>query len=279
MKLCVFSSICIDKNHCLRSSIRSFHPWGEWESWTVEAHLFTNCASKLPENCLKGWTVHEIPEEAKGLYARKMARYIKLNPEKVLPSCDWSLWLDSNFVPKIHPAKFLCQKLLKKKPNVKFFCIPSNSFKCVYKEILHGKAHKLDPNPKSFDRQLYHTKKVGVPRNWLAVQTGILYRQHHVLEEFNKLWWNELNAFTVRDQFSVISALWQMKISVASFRIREAFKILRKKGNHSYNAKRQSKKKDKKKDKKEMKSKMKSKLNKMAISKKILGKIFRKIRR
>lgn len=274
MKLCVFSAICIDESHCQRSSIRAFNQWGKWKSWRVEGHLFTNCASRLSKDSLKGWIVHDIPEEAKGLYARKMARYIKLNPEKVLPPCNWSLWLDSNFYPKIHPAQFLSQRLLKNKPKINFFCIPSNHFRCVYREIQHGKAHKLDPNPKAFDKQLVHTRKVGVPPNWLAVQTGLLYRKFSVLKDFNELWWKELNAFTVRDQFSVVSAIWQKKIDVASFKWKEAFKTLKKKGDHSYKTSKPSKKKKSLKVavKKEVKITVESKKRKRVAIKKKLGK-------
>lgn len=234
MKLCIYSAICSDKDHSLRANLSPMMPWKEQNGWTVEAHLFTNSLQKIPKSSLSGWIVHDIPEEAKNLFGRKMARYIKLHPDDLLPECDWSLWIDSKVNLKVHPAIFL-QFLLKKKPRTRIFCQPAlRRFKCVYDEIRHGRDACLDPDPKSFNRQIIHTHKVGVPRNWRCVQTPVLYRKYGELKFFNDLWWNELDRFTVRDQYSIISVMWQTKEPVDLFRADSLCRFTKTYGTHCY---------------------------------------------
>ncbi len=215
-KLCLYTAVCVDKNHILRGILQKMPNYLPQDGWVIEAHVFTNCPHLLPKEAT-GWTVHPVPPEAKKLYARKMARYIKLNPEKVLPPCDWSLWVDSRvrLLPEKHPVKTLVF-LQRREAHALLFCLPPLSrYKCVYKEIIDGEKRRLDPNPSAFRRQLAHTRKVGVPKNWLCVQTTILYRKWCPrMNAFNEKWWDELNRFTVRDQFSIISVLWQTKIKV-----------------------------------------------------------------
>lgn len=148
--------------------------------------------------------------------SQRVARYFKLQPHKVLPPHDISIWFDCCLSLKISSyAKFAADNLLGRCLDMVSYRHPKRT--CLYDEGAACMSQNLD-NGITIKRQMNFYKKQGLPLNFGLFDTGFLIRRNtSKMVEFNDLWYKELKKGSKRDQLSHSYVLWQTGIKISSF--------------------------------------------------------------
>lgn len=161
--------------------------------------------NKLTSNI---WDIRQLPKETESLTQVKKQRYTKVNPHKVLPEYELSIWVDANIDILGDLNAFINEHCNNQTANV---YIPSHpKRKCIYSEASAVKALKKDSNS-IVDSQMARYRDEGFPSNYGLPQSGIILRRHNQ-EDCKKLmnaWWEEINKGSQRDQLSFSYALWK----------------------------------------------------------------------
>lgn len=163
--------------------------------------------SDRPQPHLKCWKTKIISLSELNSDPQRVARYIKLNPHLFLPKGHKiSVWVDSCYQIKVFNfISFINQNLRDK--DICLFRHPKRN--CVYEEIDVCNKKKLDYSIK-FQQQKEEYLKEGLPYNFGLYHTAVLVRRNNKeIENFNKLWWKELNIYSKRDQISFSYCLWK----------------------------------------------------------------------
>jgi hypothetical protein len=171
----------------------------------VDVHVFTD-TPELYAN-YPTYTIHKI-NPLKGRAARLMARKVKIiypNTHPVLNKYDVLVWADANIQLK-YPVANIVKKM---KTDVLFV---EHGRNCLYDEgeacINLGKDTKETILP-----QLQKYRADNVPEKMGMVATGIMIRKlTDNIKQFNLTWYNEVKNHSIRDQVSVIYALYKTGI-------------------------------------------------------------------
>jgi len=147
------------------------------------------------------------------LDSRKLARYIKVNPHIVLPKHDINIWIDHCFIPKFTNVNELFKKMeFTKDKNIMIF--PHSWRKCIYEESKKVLEQKLD-SKLVVENQMLKYREEGFPKNFGLFETGFMVRRNvDKVNEFNNIWWNEINNGSGRDQLSNMYASWKTSLVV-----------------------------------------------------------------
>jgi len=158
---------------------------------------------------LPGWHV-EVMCDVKN--PRKMARYIKTHSHKLFPDADITIWKDARLGFK-HPLRFFIDELADN--DICFTKHPCRS--CAYDEAEACKELKLD-DTKVIDKQVTRYKKEAFPKDYGLIETGITIRKNTPeIAEFNELWWDEIDNYSIRDQISCTYCLWKLGIKYSKY--------------------------------------------------------------
>ena len=84
----------------------------------------------------KIWEINHIDFLDSKLDPRKKARFLKLNPHKVLPKHDISIWIDSCYRPKFIDVKKMLDEI---NFNESVMCYKHNERNCIYEESKNSK--------------------------------------------------------------------------------------------------------------------------------------------
>jgi len=140
----------------------------------------------------------------------KSARYYKiLNLEgyNVHEENNISIWLDSNIKIKCDLKAFVNKWIA----NVDMVFM-EHGRDCIYEEMDACIERKKD-TVENIERQRKFYLKRGYPKHAGMVGTGIIIRKLRGYDELDKFlmesWWNEVERFSHRDQFSFNYALWK----------------------------------------------------------------------
>lgn len=146
--------------------------------------------------------------------SRKLARYIKVNPHIVLPKHDVSIWIDHCFTPRFKDTNELFKNIsFTKDKNIMIF--PHSWRKCIYTESKEVLRQRLD-STEVVDSQMLRYRKEGFPENFGLFETGFMVRRNNdKVNEFNTVWWNEINNGSGRDQLSNMYASWKTSLEVS----------------------------------------------------------------
>jgi len=216
-KVCVFTAITFDKGKPGRASPCNFPELDNFK-WKCEAYLFTNDVNRVKN--AKGWKIVELDSSlCKKYHTRKIARYVKTHPHTLLPECDVSLWIDGNIVLK--PTFIdLIDKFCQSSFDFQSICHPNRQSTFDELRICHSK--KMDPRPINFINQKVFYTMERFPDKQGLYETKIVFRRStEMMSHFNDLWWNIINRFTVRDQCSVMFALWKLNVVHNSLHYRD----------------------------------------------------------
>jgi len=123
------------------------------------------------------WDVRQVPSDFPTDEARRNARYYKVNPHKLFPEYDISVWVDSNInvVGDFTPLLQSPSKLQTYNHNDPFISDPRN---CIYqegqvvKDLLKDEISIVNKQISTYLRENYP------PGNGLA-STGIIVRHHN----------------------------------------------------------------------------------------------------
>ena len=158
------------------------------------------------------WEVNHIDFVDSKLDNRRKARYIKINPHLILPNHDISIWVDHCYKPRFNNA----EEFLKE---IGFFNNNIMSYKhdvrqCIYSESEEVKQQRLDYDD-IVNSQMSRYRIEGFPRNYGLFDSGFTIRKNNEkVNEFNDIWWNEVNNFSARDQLSQVYSSWKTDIKI-----------------------------------------------------------------
>lgn len=172
--------------------------------------LFSNSTS---ESQLGIWKVQNIPYTNNN--PSKIARWVKTHPEILLSEYKASLWIDANIIiSDEYVSHRICELYSLNTPIAGFKHAQRN---CVYQEMfLLCNGFERESVIVKWGKKL---RKEKYPQNNGLCETGILYRNHNlsIIKEFNQLWWECIEKYSQRDQFSFNYCLWKKHIDLTYF--------------------------------------------------------------
>ncbi len=162
-----------------------------------------------------GQTLHE-PWQARPLTTharnpRMTARWHKLNPHRLLPDYEESLYIDANILIKERIGP-LFHQVFGKSPLALF---PHPTRDCTYAEAEAVKRLRYD-DAAIVDAQMAFYRTHGLPAGAGLHFGGIMLRRHNDRDLVNLMedWWRQLKIFSHRDQLSLAFMLRRYGIAV-----------------------------------------------------------------
>ena len=166
--------------------------------------LFTDNADLIKAGHFAHWTIRPLVFDK--LTNVKNSRWHKVNPHKLFPEYDYSLYLDANIIVNNDNLFKLADNLIKQ--NV-LFAVPNHPQRtCCYAEAEIIKSLKID-YPETVDAEMAVLRKDKYPENNGLSENNILFRQHNKIPEMLDLWWYMIEKYSKRDQLSFNYALWK----------------------------------------------------------------------
>jgi len=154
--------------------------------------------------CVKSdvWKVVPFPDNS--LDAVRKCRYVKICPHLFFPEYDYSVWVDANVDMHQDIEAFLGGNF----PTINCFKHPVRN--CIYKEARICTKIKKD-SPSLIGKQIETYKKAGFPSNFGLIESNVLLRAHNHPACINVMeaWWQEVKAYSRRDQISFNYAIWK----------------------------------------------------------------------
>jgi len=160
----------------------------------------------------KNWKIIYI--ENNGLCNTKLARKVKINPWIYLENYDLLFWIDANLNINCDLNKFINNNFNKDS----LICMMTHGRRnCIYKEAEQCILENKD-NKDVILNQINQYKIEGFPENFGMSQTGLLIRRNTIeVNNFCKLWWNEVLNKSKRDQLSFYYIMWKNPIQYNLF--------------------------------------------------------------
>lgn len=148
--------------------------------------------------------VADYPESA-----RRTARRHKVLAHEFIDA-EYSLWQDAN-VSLLVPARQVCEEWL---DDCDLAVFRHRTRRCLFDEARVCIEKNLDDR-ELIEDQVGRYRAAGYQPGTGLGETSVVVRRHTAqVEEFNKLWWQELSAGSVRDQISFMFAARQSGIRV-----------------------------------------------------------------
>ena len=136
----------------------------------------------------------------------KIARYVKTHPETLLPDYAATLWMDANIqiIDSWVYERFI--ELYQNGSQIASVKHPERD--CIYKEIFAVCSVKWETVETAW-RWNHYLRKNKYPENNGLFETNILYRVNSdAIKLVDEDWWNCIEKFSRRDQFSFNFVLW-----------------------------------------------------------------------
>jgi hypothetical protein len=136
---------------------------------------------------------------------REFCRWMKTHPE-VFFDDEITMWLDGRF-DLVKPPSYYKQFL---KDDIALLKSPFRN--CAYEEAKTCIASGMD-NVQILERQIERYRSEGFPEDYGMVGTGIMIRRNTPkMKQFNRLWWQEIQNNSIRDQISFTYVAWTLGI-------------------------------------------------------------------
>lgn len=150
------------------------------------------------------WRVVKLP------FKEKIFREIKTLPQKYLPDYEATVWVDANIRALRDISQYVDTVL--KYGDIGFPKHPSND--CVTQE-LQLCIHLGKDDRDKMASQVHEYINEGFPIHYGQVETGVIVRKNTAkVQRFNELWWDEVREKSVRDQLSVMYAVWKSGVEI-----------------------------------------------------------------
>ena len=146
----------------------------------------------------------------------KVARWVKTHPELLLPEYENSIWMDASVV--IRDGSFYDRVKELTEQNELVSTLTHPDWTCTYQEMLHIMYLGWESESTTLDWG-HHMRKEGFPRDVGTFETRVLYRMHNekAVKALDELWWNCIEHYSRRDQYSFRYCLWKEKIECHGF--------------------------------------------------------------
>lgn len=162
------------------------------------------------------WEICHIDFIDKSYDNRKKARFIKLNPHNLLPNHNISIWIDHNLTPNFNNVNDI---LNKNNFDTNIMQYNHRFRNCIYDEGNQVLIQKKEHNH-IVKLQLEDYKSEGFPKNYGLFETGFMLRKNNeITNNFNEMWWNEVNTKSGRDQLSQMYICWKLNFKIDYFKI------------------------------------------------------------
>ncbi|MFD2826875.1 glycosyltransferase domain-containing protein [Leeuwenhoekiella polynyae] len=168
---------------------------------------FSNNTIKTVEDSV--WQIRQIPSTIKD--NRRLSRYAKLLPHKVLAEYDISVYIDANIIIKTDKLEKRIQELVEEGTKIAIAKHPDRN--CIYDEAEMCKGKALEGKNK-IDEQMIFLKNERFPKQMGLYENNIIYRQHNEqsIVNLDESWWSIYNEYSQRDQLSLVYLLWKLEI-------------------------------------------------------------------
>jgi hypothetical protein len=151
------------------------------------------------------------------LDSRRVARYLKTNPHKLLPNHDISIWIDYSNPPKFNDVSKMLREINFYKSDI--MCYKHDERNCIFAEANVVKKLKLD-YPDVIDKQMKKYRNEGYPENNGLFVTSFLIRKNNpTVNLFNEIWWDEIKNNSARDQLSQVYSAWKCNLIIDNIKI------------------------------------------------------------
>lgn len=173
--------------------------------------LFSN---DIKEKRIGIWQIRPIPYF--NPIQTKIARWVKTHPEELLDEYEASLWEDSNIV--ICKGVVYDQFVRHYEEGTLVATMKHHQRDCAYEEMFMLLACRAE-RERIVLRWGKFLRKNKYPRKNGLCETGVFYRRHHVQEvaRFDAIWWNCIEKYSRRDQFSINYSLWKLSLTYEFF--------------------------------------------------------------
>lgn len=151
----------------------------------------------------KTWKIKKIPLDKlpNKLNNVKIQRWVKINPHILLNDYELSIWVDANIEINGNLDKYI--NTINDTPNKSVYIPKHPQRNCIYEEAKICEILKKDTH-ENISKQIKFYEYKHYPKNYGLVQSNIIIRKHNdeYCKKLMKLWWDEINKFSHRDQLS-----------------------------------------------------------------------------
>ena len=164
---------------------------------------------------VSGWQWRPLPAAAAGLSPTMVNRFAKFFPHRIFPEAEVSVYVDANTLILADLAPLLAE-FHASGADIGLF--PHKQRFDVWEEFAFAKAvGKVPPEDAAKgEAQLAFYRAEGLPERHLLTENAIIFRRHGSarLAAAMDLWWEQMQAFTRRDQLSLPYVLHKTGLKV-----------------------------------------------------------------
>lgn len=172
--------------------------------------LFSN---DIKEDRIGIWQVRPI--EYTNPDNTRICRYVKTHPEELLHGYEFSIWMDSNIRIMTSYVYERAFELYDQGTLIASMCHPERD--CIYDEAFEVMYIRYEREKVVVD-WCHKLRTENYPRHNGLFETGIMFRKKsNIIENFNCLWWNCIDAYSKRDQLSFNYVLWKLSVKCEYF--------------------------------------------------------------
>lgn len=150
-----------------------------------------------------GWDVVYIPNNNL-ISNTKLARYYKHHPIQLFPNYEASIWLDATHY-QINSIECLIDK--SDISAMQHFCTQT------LRQELNLCIQLKKDNKEVMLKQVDNYYKDGyIDQSQFFCTTCLIRKHNQIIYDFQEMWWNEIDKFSIRDQLSFSYCLWKKNI-------------------------------------------------------------------
>lgn len=141
------------------------------------------------------------------------ARYYKIMSHLVLADYEFTIWHDGAFQITTNNILELIEKYLPANEYVATFKHPYRQ--CVYDEVV-ACIRRNKENVFDLFYHIFNYYRKGMPANFGLIESSMIIRKNRSSKvvEMNEKWWQELHAFSSRDQVSFSYIWWKFNLNI-----------------------------------------------------------------
>lgn len=171
----------------------------------VEYKFFTNRPDMMEGS---SWEIIYI-DQVNNL--RKKAREVKTNIHSFIDDTDYWLWMDNNCQLQVDPHKFISYL-----SNCDIVVMPHPERNNIIEEA--QVLYKWKPEQsEGIQEAVNKYYREGYVPNDLYETKVLMRRNNERVREFNSLWWEQIQQFSIRDQISFPYVSWRTKTYINTF--------------------------------------------------------------
>jgi len=171
------------------------------------------------------WTIIPISKLIKktNISRIKMTRYFKFFPHLFFKHYELSIYIDASYIIRGDLNELLLRAL---NPSFDLYFLQHERRNKIFQEFSAVIKFKKDTK-ESVERVKKRYIKENFPDNLGLTENCIIIRKHNNknIIKLMKLWWNEIKAYSYRDQLSLNYVIWKSKLNLKIYYLSKRFMI------------------------------------------------------